>query len=75
MALQSVLVGAKLDTVSLDSWTTGEKYKRIAFEKVISVSPCVFVHLNVIVLIDLCISVCSNLDTRFHYLIFLALPD
>ena len=41
MALQSVPVGAQLDTVSLDSWTTGEKYKRIAFEKVISVSPCV----------------------------------
>ena len=34
MALQSVPVGAQLDTVSLDSWTTGEKCKRIAFEKV-----------------------------------------
>ena len=70
MALQSVPVGAQLDTVSLDSWTTGEKCKRIAFEKVISVSPCVFVHLNLINLTDLGISVCSNLDTRFHYFIF-----
>ena len=43
MALQSVPVGAQLDTVSLDSWTTGEKCKRIAFEKVTSVSPYVFV--------------------------------
>ena len=43
MALQSVPVGAQLDTVLLDSWTTGEKCKRIAFEKVTSVSPCVFV--------------------------------
>ena len=34
MAMQSVPVGAQLDTVSLDSWTTGEKCKRIAFEKV-----------------------------------------
>ena len=48
MALQSVPVGAQLDTVWLDSWSTGEKCKRIAFEKVISVSPCVFVHLNLI---------------------------
>ena len=70
MALQSVPVGAQLDTVSLDSWTTGEKCKRIAFEKVISVSPCVFVHLNLINLTDLGISVCSNLDTRFHYVFF-----
>ena len=31
MALQSVPVGAQLDTVSLDSWTTGIKCKRIAF--------------------------------------------
>ena len=38
MALQSVPVGAQLDTVSLDSWSTGEKCKRIAFEKVISFS-------------------------------------
>ena len=68
MALQSVPVGAQLDTVSLDSWTTGEKCKRIAFEKVTAVSPCVFVKL--IVLTDLGISVCSNLDTRFHYVIF-----
>ena len=68
MALQSVPVGAQLDTVSLDSWTTGEKCKRIAFEKVTSVSPCVFVKL--VVLTDLGISVCSNLDTRFHYVIF-----
>ena len=66
MALQSVPVGPQLDTVSLDSWTTGEKCKRIAFEKVISVSACVFVHLDLIVLA----CVCSNLDTRFHYLIF-----
>ena len=68
MALQSVPVGAQLDTVSLDSWTTGEKCKRIAFEKFAAVSPCVFVKL--IVLTDLGISVCSNLDTRFHYVIF-----
>ena len=73
MALQYVPVVAQLDTVSLDSWTTGEKCKRIAFEKVTAVSPCVFVKL--IVLTDLGISVCSNLDTRFHYVIFLALLD
>ena len=70
MALQSVPVGAQLGTVSLDSWTTGVKCKRIAFEKVISLSPCVFVHLDLIVLTDLGISVCSNLDIRFHYVIF-----
>ena len=68
MALQSFPVGAQLDTVSLDSWTTGAKCKRIAFEKVTSVSPCVFVKL--IVRTHLGISVCSNLDTRFHYVIF-----
>ncbi|CAH3043550.1 unnamed protein product [Porites lobata] len=43
MALQSVPVGAQLDTVSLDSWTTGIKCKRIAFEKLFSVSPSIFV--------------------------------
>ena len=42
MALQSVPVGAQLDTVSLDSWTTGLLCKRIAFEKVTSVSPLRF---------------------------------
>ena len=69
MALQSVPVDAQLDTVPLDSWTTGEKCKRIAFEKVTSVSPCVFVKLIVLTHL-LGISVCSNLDTRFHYVIF-----
>ena len=42
MALQSVPVGAQLDTGSLDSWTTGKKCKWIAFEKVSVVSTCVF---------------------------------
>ena len=31
MALKSVPVGAQLDAVSLNSWTSGEKCKRIAF--------------------------------------------
>ncbi|XP_073240002.1 uncharacterized protein [Porites lutea] len=43
MALQSVPVGAQLDTVSLDSWTTGEKCKRIAFEKRFSIPPSIYV--------------------------------
>ncbi|CAH3179870.1 unnamed protein product [Porites lobata] len=46
MALQSVPVGAQLDTVSLDSWTTGEKCKRIAFEKAtarFSIPPSIYV--------------------------------
>ena len=34
MALQSVPTGAQLGTASLNSWTTGAKCKRIAFEKV-----------------------------------------
>ena len=34
MALQSVPAGAQLGTASLNSWTTGTKCKRIAFEKV-----------------------------------------
>ena len=34
MALQSVPAGAQLGTASLNSWTTGAKCKRIAFEKV-----------------------------------------
>ena len=34
MALQSVPTGAQLGTASLNSWTTGTKCKRIAFEKV-----------------------------------------
>ena len=48
MALQSVPVGAQLDTVSLDSWSTGEKCKRIAFEKVnIYTSLKTFTHLHI----------------------------
>ncbi|CAH3179854.1 unnamed protein product [Porites lobata] len=43
MALQSVPVGAQLDTISLDSWTTGEKCKRIAFEKRFSIPPSIYV--------------------------------
>ena len=34
MALQSEPVGTQLGTASLNSWTTGTKCKRIAFEKV-----------------------------------------
>ena len=34
MALQSVPAGAQLGTASLNTWTTGTKCKRIAFEKV-----------------------------------------
>ena len=34
MALQSVPAGAQLGTASLNSWTTGTKCERIAFEKV-----------------------------------------
>ena len=48
MALQSVPVGALLDTVSLDSWSIGEKCKRIAFEKVnIYTSLKRFTHLHI----------------------------
>ena len=34
MALQSVPAGPQLGTASLNSWTTGTKCERIAFEKV-----------------------------------------
>ena len=42
MALQSVPTGAQLGTASLNSWTTGTKCKRIAFEKVRFVQFIVF---------------------------------
>ena len=38
MALYSVPVGSELGRTSLNSWTTGTKCKRIAFEKVSRVS-------------------------------------
>ena len=77
MALQSVPVGAELDTVSLNSWTTGKKCKRIAFEKVSSVCTCVLLQLNLKVLCY-CFSHFCLLQprlTRFHKEIFSALFD
>ena len=77
MALQSVPVGAQLDTVSLESWTTGIKCKRIAFEKVSFVSTCVFLQftLHLKALTGLVISVHSNLETRLKEDIFWDLFD